>query len=309
MAISDLFSKRQRAIKGDDVPDVYVYDDIPQPLRVQVVHIVNDALSLQTGRRDEGIEFLRIIHDDLCREYGKFSLVRKAAYLAQPQDVLVFLLRTESVDEAIDTIELMFRVIDGFCRDRGFQLRANPKISPDEAIAELNHRFREHAVGFQFESGEIIRVDSQFIHQEAVKPALALLSAKEFQGVNEEFLRAHEHYRHSRHEECLNDCLKAFESTLKTICVLRQWEHDPNATAKALLSVAYENALVPRYLQTQFTSLRSTLESGVPTIRNKLGGHGQGAQTRSVPSHFVSYQLHLTASCIVFLIECHHQLS
>jgi AbiJ N-terminal domain 4 len=309
MAVFDLFSKRQRAMKGN-LPDIYVYDEIPESLRVQVVHIVNDALSLQTGMRDRGIEFLRFIHDILCREYGKFSLVKEAEYRGtQPGDVLIFLLRTESVDEAIDAIESMFRVIDRLCRDQGFQFQAKPKISPDEAIAELNHRFREHAVGFQFESGEIIRVDSQFIHQEAVKPALALLSAKEFQGVNEEFLRAHEHYRHSRHEECLNDCLKAFESTLKTICVLREWQHDPNATAKALLSIVYENALVPTYLQTQFTSLRSTLESGVPTIRNKLGGHGQGAQTRSVPSHFVSYQLHLTASCIVFLIECHHQFS
>jgi hypothetical protein len=50
-------------------------------------------------------------------------------------------------------------------------------------------------------------------------------------------------------------------------------------------------------------ALRSTLESGVPTARNKLGGHGQGTEVVEVPEHIVSYALHLTASAIVFLAE------
>ena len=32
MAIFDLFSKRQKALRGD-VPDVYTYDDLPNSLR------------------------------------------------------------------------------------------------------------------------------------------------------------------------------------------------------------------------------------------------------------------------------------
>lgn len=307
MAVFDLFSKRQRAMKGE-VPDVYVYDNIPQPLRVQIVHIVVDALGLE-NYGSQGREFLQFIHDTLCREYGLFILVEEAKYRdKKPEDVFDFLLRAKTVDEAIDTIELCFRVIDRLCRDQGFRFYSNPKISPDDAISELNHRFREHGVGYQFESGEIIRVDSQFLHREAVKPALGLLSQKEFAGANEEFLSAYEHYRHGRHDECLNECLKAFESTLKTICTLRKWAIDSNATAKTLLDCVYANGLVPAFMQTQFGSLRSMLESSVPTIRNKLSGHGQGSQPRSVPSHFVSFQLHLTASCIVFLIECHKQL-
>lgn len=43
MAIFDLFSKRQKRIRGD-VPDVYSYDDLPGPLRVQIVHIWTDTL-------------------------------------------------------------------------------------------------------------------------------------------------------------------------------------------------------------------------------------------------------------------------
>ena len=43
MAIFDLFSKRQKKLRGE-VPDVYTYDDIQSPLRVQIVHIWTDAL-------------------------------------------------------------------------------------------------------------------------------------------------------------------------------------------------------------------------------------------------------------------------
>ena len=43
MAIFDLFSKRQRRARGE-VPDVYVYDKLPQELRVQIVHIIKEGV-------------------------------------------------------------------------------------------------------------------------------------------------------------------------------------------------------------------------------------------------------------------------
>ena len=71
-------------------------------------------------------------------------------------------------------------------------------------LIELNYRFREHRVGYQYESGQIIKVDSQFVHSEVVKPALSFLSDPIYKGANEEFLKAHEHYRKRRYKECLN---------------------------------------------------------------------------------------------------------
>ena len=57
----------------------------------------------------------------------------------------------------------------------------------DDAINELNTRFREHGIGFQFVEGEIVRVDSELIHSEAVKPALRLLNEKNYHGAQQEF--------------------------------------------------------------------------------------------------------------------------
>ncbi|VVH54810.1 hypothetical protein BAZOLSSOX_484 [uncultured Gammaproteobacteria bacterium] len=68
MAIHDLFSKRQKKLRGD-VSDVYTYDDIPEALRVQITYIWKDVLG-----DDLYIENYQPIIDDLCREYGIFEL-------------------------------------------------------------------------------------------------------------------------------------------------------------------------------------------------------------------------------------------
>jgi hypothetical protein len=41
----------------------------------------------------------------------------------------------------------------------------------------------------------------------------------------------------------------------------------------------------------------------VPTIRNREGGHGSGEKPNDVPEYLAAYQLHLTASAIIFLIR------
>ena len=46
MSIFNIFSKRQKQLRGD-LPDVYVNDEIPQALRVQIIHIWYDVLGDQ----------------------------------------------------------------------------------------------------------------------------------------------------------------------------------------------------------------------------------------------------------------------
>jgi hypothetical protein len=154
----------------------------------------------------------------------------------------------------------------------------------------------------------MVRVDSQIIHTEVVKPALQFLSSKDFKGANQEFLSAHEHYRNRKFKECLNDCLKAFESTMKSICTKRRWTHQPNDTAKPLLDIIFQRALIPAFMQSHFTGLRATLEAGVPTVRNKLAGHGQGTSPVEVPGFVAAYALHLTATNILFLVQAEKEL-
>jgi hypothetical protein len=130
------------------------------------------------------------------------------------------------------------------------------------------------------------------IHAEIVKPALALLTASEYAGANAEFLKAFEHYRKGDTKGCLNECLKTFESIMKAICTKRKWNFKLNDTAGALIDVCMKNGLIPQLIQSHIGGVRAALESGIPTIRNRLSGHGQGAQVVNVPEHYASYMLH-----------------
>ncbi|QXI41846.1 hypothetical protein HU734_016375 [Pseudomonas wayambapalatensis] len=303
MGVLDLFSKRQKRARGE-VPDVYVYDGLPQPLRVQIVHIISDAFGTDRYGTSNAEEAYGFVKNTLCREFGVFELTR---YPKSDQDsIFNFFLEEESTERALDVVELCFKVIHNYIAENStYRHQTVRKIESDDAIAELNERFKEHGVGYQFESGEIIRVDSQFLHSEAVKPALAVLSDQSFEGANEEFLKAHEHYRHGRYKECLVDALKAFESTMKTICSLRGWPTQPSDTAKNLIAACMSKGLFPPYFESQFASIRSLLESGVPTVRNKNGGHGQGAALVAVPEYLARYTLNLTATTILFMVEAH----
>jgi hypothetical protein len=228
---------------------------------------------------------------------GRFYLAELANFLLQEQDP----------EKALDAVELSFKCIDRLTRTWEYLNKRDHDATADNAIAELNARFREHGVGYEFD-GEIIRVDSQLLHAETVKPALALLCEPEYKGAQAEFLTAHEHYRHGRKKEALTESLKALESVMKSICAKRKWKHDPTAPARALLQTLFDNGLIEPFWNAHFSALRSTLEAGVPTARNRLGGHGQGPQVVEVPEFLVGYVLHLTASAIVFLVSAEKAL-
>lgn len=296
-----------------DVPEVYSYDAIPQPLRVQIVHIWNDTLGDDNAYYSSHLDAkgaYKFIVETLCREYGVFSLRASSDYGDRNYrtELANFVLREDDAEKILDAIELSFRFVDRFTREYRYLRRDKASQLADNAIEELNARFQEHGIGYRFDESEIVRVDSELLHAEVVKPALALLRSPEFAGAQAEFLKAHEHYRHGRDKEALAECLKALESAMKSICKKRLWIHDANATSKALIQVLFENGLVPQFWSQHFSALRATLESGVPTARNRLGGHGQGASVVQVPSYLVAYVLHQTAATIVFLVEAEKSL-
>ncbi|MEH7879585.1 hypothetical protein V7799_19135 [Rhizobium laguerreae] len=310
MAVYDLYSKRQERLRGGS-SDVYQYDVIPTKLRVQIIHLLDRALgSREQVAYEHGntSKIYTLIVNTLRQEMGVFYLSQKGRNGDVYSELTDFFLSETDAEKCLDVIELTFRAIHQFTRNFEHLKRQGYNERADEAIADLNIRFKENAVGYQFVDGEIVRVDSELIHAEAVKPALRLLNTKEYAGPHEEFLSAYEHYRQGKNKEALNDCLKAFESTMKAICDKRGWAYKPGDTAKALIDVLYVEGLVPPFWQNQFASLRGLLESSIPTGRNKQSGHGQGAIPTTVPDHMAAYMLHMTASTLVFLTTAEQSL-
>jgi|KBSMisStaDraftv2_1062788.scaffolds.fasta_scaffold176677_2 uncharacterized protein DUF7014/AbiJ-like protein len=314
MAIFETFSKRQKRLERAGQQDVYQYDNLSQPFRVQVVHIWNSAIGnyfrssgYSATKVSPANELWELIHSTLCRERGVFSLGEVGA---KPDSQCKQFILSSEADGALDMIEFSFQVIDRFARRfHPYQIQeAKITQTADDAIGELNQRFREHGIGYQYVNGELIRIDSEFIHAEAVKPALSLLNQAGFDGPADEFMRAFEHYRHGRLKESVAEALKSFESAMKAICKARNWPHAPNATAKPLIDTLFENGLIPSELQGHFTGLRAAMESGLPTISNRTSRHGQGADPVSIPPHIAAYALHLAASNIVLMVQAHNAL-
>ena len=304
MTIADLFSKRQRRIRPA-APGVHEYAQIPRPLRAQIVHILRDLFGHEVTYDLNGcLEAFGEIEQTLCREYALCNLSAEPADLTTGPDVRVidFLLREEDQEKVLDVVEVSFRLLSRLRSSLEWQSRI-PQEKFDRAVTELNARFREYGIGYQYENGEMVRVDSQFIHAEVVKPTLALLTAKEYTEANAEFLKALAHYRKGETKECLNECLKTFESTMKAICAKRKWAVKSKDTAKDLIDVCLSSGLTPPLIHSHIRGVRATLARGIPTIRNGRLGHKQELELMDVPPHYARYMLHLTAATVQFLIE------
>ena len=323
MAIIDLYSKRKKAAERSDQPEIYQYTDFPIQFRRQVIYIWSRAIGVY--QKTDSYSTTPILNTlwqkiyelldenldmNLWDETIDFKL-ELAGLDSNPFEKCKYFLLDEStnVDDLISVIEYTFRLIEQcvplIVKDYA-RFKFKVSQTADSAINELNCRFFEHGIGYQYNNGKIIRIDSGFIHAEAVIPALTLISSEGFSGAEQEFRSAHEHYRNQEYKAAIFDAQKAFESTMKTICDKFGWEYKYDGdTSAILINIVLKNELIPKYLQSHLSGLKKVLESGVPTVRNKEAGHGQGAEPVNVPEYLAAYALHLTASNIVLLVEAY----
>lgn len=303
MSLPPTYSRRKREAEGK-IDDVYVYDRVPQKVRVQVVQILRDGLGHYYSHGDytPTARVYDFLHKQTCRELGVHQLSTNDT---GRQDLSFFnwLEREENVDQWLDGLERALICVDRFIRQNWDRVRSSVESKPDDIISELNARLREAAVGYEFTGGMIIRKDSEFIHRDVVVPTLQVLKDPRFTAADREFREAHQAFRHGRLEDCIVNCGKALESVLKVIGGARRWPIKDNDPASRLIQAAVDAGFLASYWQAALTHLRGLFESSTPTIRNKLGGHGAGSIPRTIPTHLASFQLHQTAAVILFLAE------
>ncbi len=300
--VYDLFSKQARLQRGE-VPEVYVYDQLPRTLRVQITYLFDQAFSI-VGNQKEPI--YKLMSEVLREERGVYELAdgvigdHYGARWHEEKEIKNYFLTETNTEFALDVVDLFFRIIRNTVYGQGSN--KNRQDQYETLIDRLNTRFKEHGVGYVYEAGSLIRIDSEVIHQTVIRPTLKLLHSKEYANAESEYLSAHEHYRNGKYSECLVDCLKAVESTIKIIGHKRGWKIAKGDTASKLIAHVMDNKLIPDYLQTHFNALRACLESGVPTVRNKSGGHGKGTDTETVPAYMAEYLLGQAATVIRLVV-------
>jgi hypothetical protein len=285
------------------------YDEVPRTLRAQVVLTMSRLFHY--GRPEDapidshwGAGPYKEIRENLCLEYGVLQLLGESYQRwNSAAELQTFVMEKASAEQVLDVVEQVLRTAEDRCWNEFDDCDHEAMEIVRDATQEMNQRLLEAGVGYQYESRQIVRLDSDLLHVQAVKPALTLLGTLDYGGPRDEFLRAHEHYRHGRHEVALLEAAKAFESTMKCICAQKGWQvgtATPNAAK--LINVCLENGLVDSFWTSQLQNLNGLLQ-GVSTARNQRSGHGAGTEVREVPPELVRYALHMTASTIVFLIE------
>lgn len=299
-----LFSERNKEENAE--PDVLIYDDFPQSFRNQVFFILSDVLDpyvYYDYKYDCYMDIWESLEKRYCREKGLKSMGNR--YNNRKNSVEEYI-ETCNDEDLLDVLDLFFNFIDGPLRKirPSNNYNYNPDENANKAIKELNYRFKQHNLGYEFKNSQIIIINNTFLHKTAVKPTLKLLVENGFEGAEQEMLSAYEKRRKGDNKNAILEAGKAFESTMKTICDKLGYSYDKNSsTAKKLISILENNGFFPAYMNNHLTNVKNTLETGLPVVRNKISGHGQGEQVISVPEEYVDYALHLAATNMLFLMR------
>ena len=187
MTIQDLYSQRNKKHQ-----DVLSYDKLTEKLKIQIEHIWNNFF-MQVGN-DIKEEIWKSIHSTLCEAHGKKTLLSDSFGTKYYFSYKVehYFDEITNIDETLDVIEIVFRCINKIpklSRQVHFKLDGNYK--PEQAIKDLNARFLENGIGYEFHDRNIIRVDNTVLHKEIIIETLQFLSTQTFKNANDEFLSAH----------------------------------------------------------------------------------------------------------------------
>jgi hypothetical protein len=306
------YSKRLKQATDVDKPLIYQYDKVPGKLRNQVILILREALGQRLQTSFAGMEpptaamnLWSKIFLMLREELGVFALSESGRL---PDEQVCNFLLNASCEEFLDCVELSLTTINVMARglDGYEQQQAQISTSADSAIDRVNYRFQENCFGYAFvtEINSIVRINSQHLHKQVVEQAFSLLQDARFKGPEDEFADAFRDFREGRNKDAITKALNAFESTIKTICVLNGWSYDQKATASGLIATMFEHELLSKRYEGFFGALKAVLESGLPAVRNaSAASHGQGPDVVPVPTHVTAFALHLAASSIVLLVE------
>ncbi|MBV4426520.1 DUF7014 domain-containing protein [Clostridium tyrobutyricum] len=237
---------------------------------------------------------------------GQFTLNNSSR--DELEDILNFIGNCEA-ENFLDFIEYIFKT------------KEFDRISGDienKIINDINYIFQQDNINFKLTSyieewnnntrfpnsstrniisyPQIISKDDDFTYSEIIAPALDILKDKRFSNANKEFLESLDHYKNKRYKESITSCCSSIESTIKIIFKIKSIQYNLNSTLSPLIDQLSKKTSLYDWMKNVLIS--------PATIRNKLGSsHGKGDNDIIVNREQARYQINITASEIIFLIN------
>ena len=238
------------------------------------------------------------VHEKLLYSLGRQRLSAKSA-TTWKHDLFNFIGEC-SDDYFLEFIELSFQTNSVFYAKDSMsyeQISSGQVIDNINAFLEVDN-IPYYLTKFAHRNGrieafpQIIRRDSDVLHDTAIQPALALLRYSGFETANQEFLEALNHYRVGEYGDSVLKCQNSFESVMKIICEQKEWTYKRHDT---LLTELVEKSNLPPFFKHPLAL--------IGTIRTELGkSHGAGTESREISPHVAQYAINATASAILLLM-------
>ncbi|WP_163279296.1 abortive infection family protein [Clostridium sporogenes] len=244
-------------------------------------------------------EVLLEVREMLLLKLGVFNLTNKSNN--ELEDIAIFIKDCKG-EQFLDFLEYIFKA-------KSMNIFTGEKIIEDINFIFLNDNIEFRLTKYVTEEHkdeistfikirsypQIINEKNNFIYSEITSHTLDLLNDERFINANKEFLEGLEHYKKNRYKECITSCCSSLESTIKVICEIKKWKYEKD-TLSGLVRFVEEKSAIPSCFENVLIS--------TGTIRNKLGSsHGKGKEEITTNKSQAKYQINITASNIIFLVE------
>ncbi|MEP7728666.1 STM4504/CBY_0614 family protein [Marinomonas primoryensis] len=326
-----LYSQRLAESTGVGCQDIFEYNKLPEKFITQLHYLLRNTIgdyqpTAPYGSQSSDYDGLCIysnVIEQICEEHALIEFIQGETNRDSSLDLIIRFLRLNNNNViALDLTERLFFLLENNFKKSVIKRRYTQGSSPlnsqksieiivSEAIHLLNERFKQNNFGFRYEDGILIRIDSEYIHSEATRPALTLLNTSLFEKAHSLFLEAHHKLLKGELVESLVSANKSFEATLRIIIKAKGWNDPSPPVASKLVDECLSKGLIPPYLKAEIDSFRGLFSQGVPAIRNFKAGHAElpdesGKHPHGeLTTHLCQYALNLAASHIVFIVECY----
>lgn len=199
-----------------------------------------------------------------------------------------------SVVDFLQTIELFIRI-------KKNEISNGLNIRLTKTINDINDLFKLDKIGYEIVNEKIIRKDFEYLHEQVIKQTINLLYTNDFKGPLVEFQKALDHYIRKEYKDTIQEANNSFESTMKSVLTKLNVDFKPDGNADLLLDSLKEKGVIYSYTKPLF--------QGLPTIRNKQSGHGQGIDPKEVNQSYAELALNLAGTFIVFLITRYQEMT
>ena len=164
---------------------------------------------------------------------------------------------------------------------------------------QINKVLELHECQWRLCDGEFFKLDRDFIGARFAAMAHDVLVANSFAGAADEYTKSRQELCRGEVKDSILHAGKSFESVLKVITGLS------NVNADKLISELLTQGFFDDLPSDIRLGFKSQVMMAVPFLRNKLGGHGQGAAVVEVPEAYGELAIQLTAAFHNFLIAKH----